>query len=83
MFVISIFKNSVSSIIGGGRVVVVVEVVVVEVVVVLVVVGGGIRTPEDAKNLVDSGASVIVTGGAIEQDREKMRKFSDAIHVKF
>ena len=48
-----------------------------------IVVGGGIRTPEDAKNLVDSGASVIVTGGAIEQDREKMRKFSDAIHVKF
>ena len=48
-----------------------------------IVVGGGIRTPEDAKNLVDSGASVIVTGGAIEQDRKKMRKFSDAIHVKF
>ena len=36
-FVISIFRNSVSSMIGGGIVVVVVEVVVV-----LVVVGGGI-----------------------------------------
>ncbi len=48
-----------------------------------IVVGGGIRTPEDAKNLVDSGASVIVTGGAIEQDQKKMRKFSDAVHVKF
>ena len=36
-FVISIFRNSVFSIIGGGIVVVVVEVVVV-----IVVVGGGI-----------------------------------------
>ena len=46
------------------------------------VVGGGIRTPEVAKKLVDSGASIIVTGSAIEEKQEKMKKFSDAIHWK-
>ena len=47
-----------------------------------VIVGGGIRTPEVAKNLVDSGASIIVTGGAIEEKQENIKNFSNAIHWK-
>jgi len=46
------------------------------------VVGGGIRTPEVAESLVKSGASIIVTGSVIEENQEKMKNFSDAIHWK-
>ena len=44
------------------------------------IVGGGIRTPEDANSIVDSGASFVVIGSAIEKSVELMEEFSSAIH---
>ena len=44
------------------------------------IVGGGIRTPEDANSIVDSGASFVVIGSAIEKSAELMEEFSSAIH---
>ena len=44
------------------------------------IVGGGIRTPEDANSIVDSGASFVVIGSAIEKSTELMEEFSSAIH---
>jgi len=44
------------------------------------VVGGGIKTPEVAAELVQSGASIIVTGTVIEDEVSRMKEFSNAIH---
>ena len=46
------------------------------------IVGGGINTPEKAEKAVESGASIIVTGNAIENNLSIMNEFSDAIHRK-
>ena len=45
-----------------------------------VVVGGGIRTPEDACQLVNSGASFVVIGSALENSEELISDFASAIH---
>jgi len=37
------------------------------------IVGGGIRTPEQAKTAIDSGADIIVTGNIVEEDPERLR----------
>ncbi len=49
-----------------------------------VVVGGGIRTPEIASELVNAGASFVVTGNFFEQDGNsvKLKDFADAVHFK-
>ena len=44
------------------------------------IVGGGIRTPEDANNIVNSGASFVVISSAIEKSSELMEEFSSSIH---
>ncbi|RPI06247.1 MAG: geranylgeranylglyceryl/heptaprenylglyceryl phosphate synthase [Ignavibacteriae bacterium] len=48
-----------------------------------VIVGGGIRTPEEARNKVNAGASFIVTGTIIEENSHKslIQEFADAIHT--
>ena len=47
------------------------------------IVGGGIRTPEVAREKVESGASFIVTGTIIEENNNGniLEKFAEAIHV--
>ena len=40
------------------------------------VVGGGIRNPEDAKNILNAGADIIVIGNAIEKDTSFLKKIS-------
>jgi phosphoglycerol geranylgeranyltransferase len=49
-----------------------------------VVVGGGIRSPMVAREKVDSGANIIVTGNYFEDDSnwEMIREFANAIHFK-
>ena len=44
------------------------------------IVGGGIRTPNMAKSIVESGASHVVIGSAIEDSIEIAKEFSAAIH---
>lgn len=44
------------------------------------IVGGGIKTPKDANELAQSGASFVVVGSAIENSIELMNDFSSAIH---
>ncbi len=44
------------------------------------IVGGGICTPEDANSIVNSGASFVVIGSAIEKSAELMEEFSCSIH---
>ena len=44
------------------------------------IVGGGIRTPEDANSIVNSGASFVVIGSAIEKSAGLMKEFSSSIH---
>ena len=46
------------------------------------IVGGGIRTPKMAKCIVDSGASYVVIGSAIEESTAIAKEFSSAIHYK-
>jgi putative glycerol-1-phosphate prenyltransferase len=48
-----------------------------------VIVGGGIRTPEEAQNKVQAGASFIVTGTIIEENshRSLIQEFASAIHT--
>jgi len=47
------------------------------------IVGGGIRTPEVAREKVESGASFVVTGTIIEEKNNEniLEKFAEAIHV--
>lgn len=47
-----------------------------------VVVGGGIHTPEEARSLVDAGASFVVTGNVLEDpgNSHLMEAFAKAIH---
>ena len=44
------------------------------------IVGGGISTPEDANSIVNSGASFVVIGSAVEKSAELMEEFSSSIH---
>jgi phosphoglycerol geranylgeranyltransferase len=48
------------------------------------IVGGGIRTPEDARNKVDAGASFIVTGTVTENNNQRsfIKEFAEAVHSK-
>ena len=47
------------------------------------IVGGGIRTPEVAREKVESGASFVVTGNIIEENNNGniLKKFAEAVHV--
>jgi phosphoglycerol geranylgeranyltransferase len=50
-----------------------------------VVVAGGVKTPEQARNLVKAGANCIHIGTKIEEDSnplERAKKFAKAIHTK-
>jgi putative glycerol-1-phosphate prenyltransferase len=46
------------------------------------IVGGGIRTPEEARQKVEAGASFVVTGTIIEEQSQSslIKQFADAIH---
>ena len=47
-----------------------------------VIVGGGIRDPEEARAKVAAGASFVVTGSVVEDDHQRLREFSQAVHTK-
>ena len=47
-----------------------------------IIVGGGISSPKIAAKLVKAGASIIVTGTAIEKNHSCMSEFASAIHWK-
>ena len=47
-----------------------------------IIVGGGISSPEIASKLVNAGASIIVTGTAIEKNHSCMSEFASAVHWK-
>ena len=47
-----------------------------------IIVGGGIATPSLAKKAVKAGASIIVTGTAVEKNSNCMEEFAKAIHWK-
>ncbi|MBA64635.1 MAG: geranylgeranylglyceryl/heptaprenylglyceryl phosphate synthase [Candidatus Marinimicrobia bacterium] len=47
-----------------------------------IIVGGGIRTPSLADLAVKAGASVIVTGTAVEKNSNCMEEFANAVHWK-
>jgi len=49
-----------------------------------IIVGGGIRTPQAARQKVENGASIIVTGNFFEDENnwDMIRDFANAIHVK-
>jgi putative glycerol-1-phosphate prenyltransferase len=44
------------------------------------IVGGGIKTPEDAIEVLKSGADLIVIGNSIEEDPSLLTKMTDAVH---
>jgi len=46
------------------------------------IVGGGIRTPEEARNKVQAGASFVVTGTITEVNNHRsfIREFAEAVH---
>lgn len=44
------------------------------------IVGGGIRTAEQARQLCDAGADVLVVGTAFEEDPERIFAMSEAVH---
>lgn len=49
----------------------------------IVIVGGGIRTAEDAKQMKDAGADIIITGTVVEESSDaytKIKELTDAIH---
>lgn len=47
-----------------------------------VIVGGGIRTPEEARNKVEAGASFVVTSTAVEESNRLtlLKDFANAVH---
>ena len=45
-----------------------------------IIVGGGIKTPEDANQVANAGASFVVIGSAIEDSLESVSHFAQAIH---
>jgi phosphoglycerol geranylgeranyltransferase len=49
-----------------------------------VIVGGGIKTPIAARDKVENGANIIVTGNFFEDENnwDLIRNFADAVHVK-
>ncbi len=50
-----------------------------------IVIAGGVKTPEQARELIHAGASCIHIGTKIEEDKnplEKVKKFAKAIHTK-
>ncbi len=49
-----------------------------------VIVGGGIRDSKTAREKVDNGASIVITGNFFEDDNNwhLVKEFADAIHVK-
>lgn len=49
-----------------------------------VVVGGGIRNPQTAREKVNNGASIIVTGNYFENENnwDMIRDFASAVHIK-
>lgn len=47
-----------------------------------IIVGGGISSPKIAAKLVKAGASIIVTGTAIEKNHSSMIDFASAVHWK-
>jgi putative glycerol-1-phosphate prenyltransferase len=49
-----------------------------------VIVGGGIRTPDEARKKVESGASFVVTGNILESVTQWkiIKEFADAVHWK-
>ena len=47
-----------------------------------IIVGGGISSPEIAARIVKAGASIIVTGTAIEKNSSCMSEFASAVHWK-
>lgn len=49
-----------------------------------IVVGGGIRSPMEAREKVEAGASFVVVGNAFEHRRDKLylRDMIDAVHIK-
>lgn len=49
-----------------------------------IIVGGGIKTPDVARQKVQNGAKIIVTGNFFEHESnwDMIREFADAIHVK-
>ncbi|NUN08958.1 MAG: geranylgeranylglyceryl/heptaprenylglyceryl phosphate synthase [Ignavibacteriaceae bacterium] len=48
------------------------------------IAGGGIRTPQTAERMVESGAKVVVVGNHFEKvsDAALIKEFSDAVHTK-
>lgn len=48
----------------------------------VLIVGGGIRTQEQAREAINSGADIIVTGTAIEENAEKAREIIRAVKKK-
>ena len=49
-----------------------------------VITGGGIKTARDAREKVESGASIVVTGNYFEDEEnwDKIKEFADAVHIK-
>lgn len=49
-----------------------------------VIVGGGIRTPQEAKEKIDNGAKVVVTGNFFEDEKNwnLIQEFAETIHSK-
>ncbi|MDP2366457.1 MAG: geranylgeranylglyceryl/heptaprenylglyceryl phosphate synthase [Ignavibacteria bacterium] len=49
-----------------------------------VIVGGGIRTPKTAREKVENGAAIIVTGNFFEDENnwDLIKDFASAVHVK-
>ncbi len=49
-----------------------------------IIVGGGIKTPQAARNKVENGASIVVTGNFFENENnwDMIRDFAAAVHIK-
>lgn len=49
-----------------------------------IIVGGGIRTPQSAREKVEAGANIIVTGNFFENENnwDMIRSFAEAVHIK-